>query len=78
MILLNISSFDLVEQDTFSRDNIVNHNGVSYDAKRRYKLCPKEFKDEPMVLITEQGYTVAKVAEGCGVATHMPTETLPT
>jgi transposase-like protein len=44
--------------------------------KRRYKRYLKEFKDESIVLITEQGYTVAKVAEGCGVATHMATETL--
>jgi hypothetical protein len=41
MILLNISSFDLVEQDTFSRDNIVNHNGVNDDANTPLQAVPE-------------------------------------
>jgi transposase len=40
---------------------------------RRYKQYPKEFKDESMALIMEQGYTVANAAKVWGVATHMPT-----
>jgi transposase len=40
---------------------------------RRYKQYPKEFKDESMALIMEQGYTVAKASKGWGVATHMST-----
>ena len=33
--------------------------------KRNYKQYPKEFKEEAVALITEQGYTVAKAAEAC-------------
>jgi len=39
--------------------------------KRCYKQYPKEFKEEAVALITEQGYTVAKAAEALGVATNM-------
>jgi transposase len=39
--------------------------------KRNYKQYPKEFKEEAVALITEQGYTVAKAAEALGVATNM-------
>jgi putative transposase len=39
--------------------------------KRSYKQYPKEFKEEAVALITEQGYTVAKAAEALGVATNM-------
>ena len=39
--------------------------------KRSYKQYPKEFKEEAVALITEQGYTVAKGAEALGVATNM-------
>jgi len=46
-------------------DNIVNHKGVSYDAKRSYKQYPKEFKEEALALIAVQGYTVAKDQKPC-------------
>ena len=36
----------LMKPDTFRRDNIVNHRGVTYGAKRSYKQYPKEFKEE--------------------------------
>jgi transposase len=39
--------------------------------KRDYKQYPREFKEEAVALITEQGYTVAKAAEALGVATNM-------
>ena len=39
--------------------------------KRSYKPDSKEFKEEAVALITEQGYTVAKAAEGLSVATNM-------
>ena len=39
--------------------------------KRSYKQYPKEFKEEAVTLVTEQGYTVPKAAEGLGVATNM-------
>ena len=38
---------------------------------RSYKQYPKEFKEEAVTLVTEQGYTVPKAAEGLGVATNM-------
>ena len=31
--------------------------------KRSYKQYPKEFKEEAVALVTEQGYTVPKAAE---------------
>jgi transposase len=39
--------------------------------KRSYKQYPKEFNEEAVVFITEQGYTVAKAAEALGVATNI-------
>jgi transposase len=39
--------------------------------KRSYKQHPKAFKEDAVALITEQGDTVAKVAEALGVATNM-------
>ena len=35
--------------------------------KRTYKSYPKEFKEEAVVLVTEQGYTVPKSAESLGI-----------
>jgi hypothetical protein len=31
----------LMEQDTFKRDNIVNHRGVNYGAKAQLQAVPK-------------------------------------
>jgi transposase len=39
--------------------------------KRCYKQYLREFKEEAVALITEQGYNVAKAAEAWGVATNM-------
>ena len=39
--------------------------------KRSYKQYPKEFKEEAVALVTDQGYTVPKAAEALGVATKM-------
>jgi len=39
--------------------------------KRSYKQYPKEFKEEAVALVTEQGYTVSKAAESLGVAANM-------
>ena len=39
--------------------------------KRSYKQYPKEFKEEAVALVTEQGYTVPKAAEALGIATNM-------
>ena len=51
-----------MELDTFTRDNIVNH-GVNYGLQCSDKQCPKEFKEEAVAVVTEQCYTVPKVAE---------------
>ncbi|MBN3493070.1 transposase [Vibrio neptunius] len=37
--------------------------------KRAYKRYPKEFKEEAVALVREQGYSVAQAAEAVGVAT---------
>ena len=39
--------------------------------KRSYKQYPKEFKEEAVALVTEQGYTVPKAAEALGVAANV-------
>jgi len=37
--------------------------------KRAYKRYPKEFKEEAVALVREQGYSVAQAAEAVGVTT---------
>jgi transposase len=39
--------------------------------KRSYKQYPKEFKEEAVALVKEQGYSVPKAAESLGIATNM-------
>ena len=50
----------LMELDTFMRDHLANHSGVSYDGKFSYKQYSKEFKEEAVALVTEQGYFAPK------------------
>ena len=35
--------------------------------KRSYKQYPREYKEEAVALVTEQGYSVPKVAESLGI-----------
>ncbi|MBT7443395.1 MAG: transposase, partial [Methylococcales bacterium] len=35
--------------------------------KRPYKTYPKEFKEEAVTLVTEQGYSVSEAAKSVGV-----------
>ncbi len=39
--------------------------------KRTYKQYPKEFKEEAVALVREQGYSVAEAAKSLGIATNM-------
>lgn len=39
--------------------------------KRTYKQYPKEFKEEAVALINEQGYSVTEAAKSLGIATNM-------
>lgn len=39
--------------------------------KRSYKRYPKEFKEEAVKLILEQGYTVSEAAKSVGVTTTL-------
>ena len=39
--------------------------------KRSYKQYPKEFKEEAVALVREQGYSVAEAAKSLGVATNL-------
>ena len=39
--------------------------------KRSYKQYPKEFKEEAVALVHEQGYSVAEAAKSLGIATNM-------
>lgn len=39
--------------------------------KRTYKQYPKEFKEEAVALVREQGYSVSEAAKSLGIATNM-------
>ena len=39
--------------------------------KRTYKQYPKEFKEEAVALVREQGYSVAEAAKSLGIAANM-------
>jgi transposase len=39
--------------------------------KRSYKQYPREFKEEAVALVREQGYSVAEAAKSLGVATNL-------
>lgn len=39
--------------------------------KRTYKQHPKEFKEEAVALVLEQGYSVPEAAKSLGIATNM-------
>lgn len=39
--------------------------------KRTYKQYTKEFKQEAVALVTEQGYSVPEAAKSLGIATNM-------
>lgn len=39
--------------------------------KRSYKQYPKEFKDEAVALVLEQGYSVPDAAKSLGIAANM-------
>lgn len=39
--------------------------------KRSYKQYPKEFKDEAVALVLEQGYSVPEAAKSLGIAANL-------
>ena len=39
--------------------------------KRTYKQCRKEFKEEAVALVVEQGYSVPEAAKSLGIAANM-------
>ena len=39
--------------------------------KRSYKQYPKEFKDEAVALVRDQGYSVPEAAKSLGIAPNM-------
>ena len=39
--------------------------------KRSYKQYPKEFKQEAVALVVDQGYSVPEAAKSLGIATNM-------
>lgn len=39
--------------------------------KRTYKQYPKEFKEEAVALVRDQGYSVPEAAKSLGIATNM-------
>jgi len=61
-----------MEPDAELRDNTRQINEVKHDRQRAYKHYPKEFKEEAVALVREQGYSVAQAAEAVGVTTTVP------
>ncbi|MFT5573372.1 MAG: transposase [Cryomorphaceae bacterium] len=41
--------------------------GVPMNQKRVYKSYPKEFKEEAVALVTDQGYSLSEAAESLGI-----------
>ncbi|MBD1577718.1 transposase, partial [Vibrio sp. S11_S32] len=41
------------------------------NTKRQYRTYTKEFKEEAICLITEQGYSVAQAADALGVSQNL-------
>ena len=41
--------------------------GVPMNQKRVYKSYPKEFKEEAVALVIDQGYTVVEAAKSLGI-----------
>ena len=41
------------------------------NTKRQYRTYTKEFKDEALGLITEQGYSVSQAADALGVSSNL-------
>ena len=39
--------------------------------KRQYKTHPREFKEEAVALVTEQGYSMADVASSLNIKTNL-------
>lgn len=39
--------------------------------KRSYKTYPKEFKEEAVALVTDQGYSVPEAAKSLGIGTNL-------
>ena len=44
---------------------------VSMNIKRQYRTYTKEFKEEALSLITEQGYSVPQAADALGVSSNL-------
>ena len=44
---------------------------MNINTKRQYRTYTKEFKDEAIGLITEQGYTVPQAADALGVSSNL-------
>jgi len=44
---------------------------VFMKTKRTYKTYPREFKEEAVALVTEQGYSIQKAADSLGIRSNM-------
>jgi transposase len=63
--------FWLNEPDALIRDNTRHYWSVIMGQKRSYKQYSKEFKEEAVALIRDQGYSVAEASKSLGVASNM-------
>ena len=53
------------------KTNQTLNNSFIMSQKRSYKQYPKEFKDEAVALVRDQGYSVPEAAKSLGIAPNM-------
>ena len=50
---------------------MTSHIEVFMTEKRTYSQYPREFKEEAVALITDQGYSVPKAADSLGIRSNL-------
>ena len=63
--------YGLIEPHTLIRDNKLTNQGVNITVQRKNKTYTKEFKEEAVSLILDQGYSVSYAAVSLGVTTKL-------
>jgi hypothetical protein len=61
----------LIEPDTLIRDNLYQLLRCRNGTKRTNKQYSKEYKEEAVALIRDQGYTVPEAAKSLGIASNI-------
>ena len=66
-VYLKVKWSGLIEPHTLIKDNNVTYQGVHMTTKRVKKTYTKEFKEEAVSLVLDQGYSVTEAANSLGV-----------